>query len=95
MDPVKMYTDSASTLAIVHLSIEQHLQHTKHFNIWKNFISDHVDQGYITIHYIPSNDQCADTLIKALPLEKLKHFNELLYVHTWREVLNYITLGLC
>lgn len=81
MDPVKMYTDSASTLAIVRSPEEQHSQRTKHFNIRKNFISDRVTNGYITIHHIPSGDQRADTLTKALPLEKLKHFNELLHVH--------------
>ena len=80
MDPVKMYTDSASTLAIVRSPEEQHSQRTKHFNIRKNFISDRVDKGYISVHHIRSNDQRADTLTKALPLEKLKHFNELLHV---------------
>jgi hypothetical protein len=29
---------------------------------------------------ISSAEQRADTLTKALPLEKLKHFNELLYI---------------
>ena len=81
MKPVKMYTDSASTIVIVRSPEEQHSQRTKHFNIRKNFISDRVDKGYITIHHIASNDQRADTLTKALPLEKLKHFNELLHVH--------------
>ena len=90
MDAVKMYSDSASTLAIVRSPEEQHSQRTKHFDIRKNFISDRIDQGYITVHHIPSNDQRADTLTKALPLDKLKHFNELLHVRAWRGVLNYI-----
>ena len=81
MDPVLMYTDSTSTIVIVHSPKEQHSQRTKHFNIRKNFISDHVEKKYITISHITSNDQCVDTLTKALPLEKLKHFNELLHVH--------------
>ena len=81
MEPVKLYTDSASTIAIVSSPEEQHSQRTKHFNICKNFISDHITNGYITVHHIPSGDQRADTLTKALPLEKLKHFNELLHVH--------------
>lgn len=81
IDPVKMYTDSASTIAIVRSPEEQHSQRTKHFNIRKNFISDRVTKGYITVHHVPSADQRADTLTKALPLEKLKHFNELLHIH--------------
>ena len=80
MNPVKLYTDSASTIAIVRSPEEQHSQRTKHFNIRKNFISDRIDKKYITIHHISSNDQRADTLTKALPLEKLKHFNELLHI---------------
>ena len=81
MDAVKMYTDSMSTIAIVRSPEEQHSQRTKHFNIRKNFISNRVELGYITIHHISSSEQRADTLTKALPLEKLKHFNELLHVH--------------
>ena len=81
MEPVKIYTDSASTIVIVCSPEEQHSQRTKHFEIRKNFISDRVDKGYITVHHISSNDQRADTLTKALPYDKLKHFNELLHIH--------------
>jgi hypothetical protein len=80
MDPVKLYTDSASTLAIVCSPEEQHSQCTKHFEIRKNFIGNRIEQKYITVHWIASNNQCANILTKALPLKKLKHFNELLHV---------------
>lgn len=80
MDPVKLYSDSTSTLAIVRSPEEQHSQRTKHFYIRKNFISDRIDKKYITVHHVPSAEQRADTLTKVLPLEKLKHFNELLHV---------------
>jgi hypothetical protein len=80
MNPVKLYSDSASTLAIVCAPEEQHSQRTKHFEIRKNFIGDHIEKKFITVHWISSADQCADTLTKALPLEKLKHFNELLHI---------------
>ena len=80
MDPVKMYSDSMSTIAIVCSPEEQHSQRTKHFNIRKNFISNRVELGYIIVHHISSSDQHVDTLTKALPLEKLKHFNELLHI---------------
>jgi hypothetical protein len=80
MDPVKLYTDSASTLAIVCLPEEQHSQRIKHFEICKNFIGNCIEQKYIMVHWIASNDQCANILTKALPLKKLKHFNELLHV---------------
>lgn len=80
MDPVKLYSDSASTLAIVKSPEEQYSQRTKHFEIRKNFISDRIEKKFITVHWISSNDQCADTLTKALSLEKLKHFNELLHI---------------
>jgi hypothetical protein len=66
MDPVKLYTDSASILVIVHSPKEQHSQCTKHFEIRKNFIGNRIEQKYITVHWIASNDQCADILTKAL-----------------------------
>ena len=75
-----MYTDSASTLAIVQSPEEQHSQHTKHFEIRKNFIGDRIDKQFITVHWIASADQRADLLTKALPLEKLKHFNAQLHI---------------
>jgi hypothetical protein len=80
MEPVKLYSDSASTLAIVRAPEEQHSQRTKHFEICKNFIGDCIKKKFITVHWISSADQRANTLTKALPLEKLKHFNELLHV---------------
>ena len=80
MDPVQMYTDSASTLAIVRSPEEQYLQQTKHFEICKNFIGDRIDKQFITVHWIASADQRADLLTKALPLEKLKHFNAQLHI---------------
>jgi hypothetical protein len=80
IDPVKLYTDSASTLVIVHSPEEQHSQYTKHFEICKNFISDCIEQKYIMVHWIASNNQHANILTKALPLKKLKHFNELFHV---------------
>lgn len=88
MNPVKMYTDSASTIAIICSPEEQHSQRTKHFDIRKNFIGDCIEKKHITIHHVSSNDQCANTLTKVLPLEKLKHFNELLHVHAWRGVFD-------
>lgn len=81
MEPVKMYTDSMSTIAIIRSPEEQHSQRTKHFEIRKNFISNRIEIGHITVHHIASDDQRADTLTKALPYEKLKHFNELLHIH--------------
>jgi hypothetical protein len=50
MDPVKLYSDSASTLAIVRAPEEQHLQCTKHFETRKNFISNRIEKKYITVH---------------------------------------------
>jgi hypothetical protein len=80
MNPVKLYTDSVSTLAIICSPEEQHSQCIKHFEIRKNFIGNCIEQKYITVHWIVSNNQHADILTKALPLKKLKHFNELLHV---------------
>ena len=80
LEPVKLYTDSASTIAIIRSPEEQHTQRTKHFEIRKNFITDRIEQKYISVSHISTNDQRADLLTKALSNEKLKRFVDLLHI---------------
>ena len=80
LEPVQLFTDSASTLAIIRSPEEQHTQRTKHFEIRKNFIADRIEQKYISVSHISTNDQRADLLTKALSNEKLKRFTELLHL---------------
>lgn len=64
--PTVIYTDSASTLAILNAPEEQHTQRTKHFDIRKNFITDRIEKNFITVEFICTNEQQADLLTKAL-----------------------------
>ena len=80
LEPVQLFTDSASTLAIIRSPEEQHTQRTKHFEIRKNFIADRIEQKYISVSHISTNDQRADLLTKALSNEKLKRFVDLLHI---------------
>ena len=73
-----MNTDSESTWKILETPEEQHTQCTKHFEIQKNFIIDHINQKYITVKHVSGDDNLADLLTKALSADKNKHFSQLL-----------------
>ena len=47
---------------------------TKHIDIHYHFIRFSVEQGHIRFLYCPTNSMIADTLTKALPSTKAKHF---------------------
>ncbi|CAA7261229.1 unnamed protein product [Cyclocybe aegerita] len=61
---------SAITLAKDH----QYHARTKHIDIQFHFIRWIVKNGSIRLVYCPTNEMVADTLTKALPLPKVKHF---------------------
>lgn len=82
MAPVTIYTDSASSLAIVNSPEEQHTLRTKHFYIRKNFLSDRVEKNFIRLKFISTNEQQADLLTKSLSGEKTKRFMQLLRIST-------------
>ena len=48
--------------------------HTKHIDIWYHFICFSVKNGHICFLYCPTINMVADTLTKALPSTKAKHF---------------------
>jgi hypothetical protein len=77
-EPITIFTDSASTIAILNAPEEQHTQCTKHFEIRKNFITDRIEQKFIDVKHVVTNDQLADLLTKALSSDKNKHFTQLL-----------------
>ena len=81
-DPVVIYTDSASTLAIIQAPEEQHTQRTKHFDIRKNFFHDRIQKGYLDLVHVKTADQQADVLTKALSADKVKRFMRLLRLCT-------------
>ena len=52
----------------------QYHPRTKHINIRFHFIHWIIENGSIHLIYCPTEDMLADTLTKALPSLKVKHF---------------------
>ena len=71
-EPITLFSDNQSTIALA--KDHQYHTRTKHINIRFHFIRWVVDDGKIRLVFCPTNDMVADTLIKALPSLKVKHF---------------------
>ena len=78
--PITLFSDNQSTIALT----KDHQYHacTKHINICFHFIHWVVDNGKIRLVFCPTNDMVANTLTKALPSLKVKHFAAELGLHT-------------
>ncbi|TLX70168.1 DDE-type integrase/transposase/recombinase [Labilibacter sediminis] len=64
MKKIPIYCDSTSAISICHNPV-QHSK-TKHIDLRYHFIKDHVQEGNIEIHFIPTAEQLADVFTKAL-----------------------------
>jgi transposase InsO family protein len=70
--PTTLFSDSKSAIA---LAQDGHYHaRTKHIDIRYHFIRYIIEAGTIKLVYCPTNDMTADTLTKALPSVKAKHF---------------------
>ena len=49
----------------------------KHIDLRDHFVRDHVESGNISLKYVPSEDQLADFLTKAIPTPRFTHLREL------------------
>jgi len=67
-----LFSDNQSAIALT----KEHQYHarTKHIDIRFHFIRWIVEEGKIRIIYCPTDEMVADTLTKALPSAKVKHF---------------------
>jgi hypothetical protein len=72
LSPTTLFSDNQSAIAL----LEDHQYHarTKHIDIQYHFIHWIIKQGSIQLVYCPTDDMIADTLTKALPSAKVKHF---------------------
>ena len=70
--PITLFSDNQSAIALT----KDHQYHVrmKHINIHFHFICWVVDNGKIRLVFCPTNNMVANTLTKALPLPKVKHF---------------------
>jgi hypothetical protein len=71
-EPTTLYGDNQSAIALAHGG--HYHARTKHIDIRYHFIRYIIDAGAIKLIYCPTDEQTADTLTKALPSTKAKHF---------------------
>jgi hypothetical protein len=71
--PTHVHSDNKSAITLATGSGQYHAR-TKHIDIRYHFIRYVIDAGSIKLVYCPTDDQTADTLTKALPSLKVKHF---------------------
>ena len=64
-DSVKMFSDSQAAISIAKNLV--HHDRTKHIEIDRHFISEKVNNGIVQLSYVPTKQQIADVLTKALP----------------------------
>ena len=70
--PTTLFSNSKSAIALTH---DGHYHaRTKHIDIRYHFICYIIEVGTLKLIYCPTNDMTADTLTKALPSVKAKHF---------------------
>ena len=72
LEPTTLFSDNKSAIELT----KDHQFHprTKHIDIRFHFIWYIVENGSIRLIYCPTDDMIADTLTKALPSTKVKHF---------------------
>lgn len=69
--PINVYEDNQSCIK---MASTMETKRTKHIDVRHHFIREYVEQEKIILHYIPTEEQQADILTKALPNPKFKVF---------------------
>ena len=72
LSPTTMFSDNQSAIALA--KDHQYHAQTKHIDVCYHFIRWIVKKGAVRLVYCPTEDMVADTLTKALPSAKVKHF---------------------
>ena len=70
--PTTLFSDNQSAIALTR--DHQYHSRTKHIDVRYHFIRWVIEQGSLRLIYCPTDDMVADTLTKALPSAKVKHF---------------------
>ena len=78
-DPMTLYSNLQSAITLTHN--EQFHMCTKHINIRFHYICYILEAGKVVIDYCPTDDMVTNTLMKALPSPKAKHFAVALGLH--------------
>ena len=72
LEPTTLFSDNQSAITL--MKDHQYHPRTKHIDIRFYFIHWIIEKGSIHLIYCPTEDMLADTLTKALPSPKVKHF---------------------
>ena len=70
--PTTLFSDNQATISLTR--DHQYYARTKHIDVRYHFICWVIEQGSLRLVYCPTDDMVADTLTKALPSAKVKHF---------------------
>jgi hypothetical protein len=71
-EPTTLFSNNQAAIAL--MRDHQYHAQTKHIDVRYHWIRWVVEQGAIKVIYCPTDDMVADTLTKALPSAKVKHF---------------------
>ena len=74
--PQRLYMDNQSAIQISCTSLIAHSNHTKHIDTRHHWICEQVRNNIVDPQYIPTIDQTADILTKALPKAKVEKFRD-------------------
>ncbi|KAL8155216.1 hypothetical protein AgCh_000556 [Apium graveolens] len=61
---IPIYCDNQSAIAMTGNPVQHSM--TKHISIWYHFIREHVDEGTVELHFVPTDQQLADIFTKPL-----------------------------
>ena len=64
MDKIPIFCDNTSAIAITENPVQD--SRTKHIDIKYHFIREHVMNGTVELHFVPSEQQIADIFTKPL-----------------------------
>jgi hypothetical protein len=70
--PTTLFSDNQAAISLTR--DHQYHARTKHIDVRYHFIRWVIEQGSLRLVYCPTDDMVADTLTKALPSAKVKHF---------------------
>lgn len=81
--PTTIKMDSQGAMALANNA--KITRYTKHIDVRQFFIRDHIEKGDIELQYVPTNENAADILTKALPKFKFEELRRLLGVVSMEE----------
>jgi hypothetical protein len=72
----RVFGDNQSTIAVSQNGVRS--ERTKHVDVRYHFVTETVESGQIKLQWVPTTDQQADILTKALAQPVFEHFRALL-----------------